>query len=77
LLSFLLVEKIIWKYFLRILGYCFNGLCPTIATQCEKIWGYGGTAAEKQCFEQFNAKGSINGHCGTDKEGNYIKCENE
>lgn len=58
-------------------GYCFNGLCPTLSTQCEKIWGFGGLAADKQCYDQFNSKGSINGHCGTDQAGHYLKCEPE
>lgn len=58
-------------------GYCFNGVCPTLTQQCERIWGYGAGSADKQCFEQFNSKGSINGHCGTDPSGNYLKCEPE
>ncbi|GLG96971.1 uncharacterized protein GBIM_03833 [Gryllus bimaculatus] len=58
-------------------GYCFNGLCPTLNIQCEQIWGYGGIAADKQCFDQFNSKGSINGHCGIDTSGQYVKCEPE
>ncbi|XP_062701402.1 uncharacterized protein LOC109422898 isoform X9 [Aedes albopictus] len=58
-------------------GYCFNGLCPTTAAQCERIWGYSGTGADRVCYEQFNSKGSINGHCGKDASGNYVKCEPE
>nr|CAD7266371.1 unnamed protein product [Timema shepardi] len=51
-------------------GYCFTGVCPTLNIQC-------GTAGDKQCFEQFNSKGSINGHCGVDSNGQYSKCEPE
>uniref|UniRef100_A0A1B0CAS2 Uncharacterized protein n=2 Tax=Lutzomyia longipalpis TaxID=7200 RepID=A0A1B0CAS2_LUTLO len=58
-------------------GYCFNGQCPTTAFQCEKMWGYGGTAADRQCYEQFNRKGTMNGHCGLDSNGEYKKCEPE
>lgn len=58
-------------------GYCFQGDCPTLNLQCEAIWGYGGAAADRQCFEQFNSKGSINGHCGRDPNEHYIKCEPE
>ncbi|KAL9881597.1 LOW QUALITY PROTEIN: disintegrin and metalloproteinase domain-containing protein mind-meld [Glossina fuscipes fuscipes] len=58
-------------------GYCFQGDCPTLNLQCEAIWGYGGAAADRQCFEQFNSKGSINGHCGRDTNDHYIKCEPE
>ncbi|XP_037027838.1 disintegrin and metalloproteinase domain-containing protein unc-71 [Bradysia coprophila] len=56
-------------------GYCFNGDCPTLTMQCEGIWGYGGTAADQQCYDQFNTKGSINGHCGVDASGHYKKCD--
>lgn len=45
--------------------------------QCEKIWGYGGSAADKQCYEQFNSKGSMNGHCGMDHAHQYVKCDPE
>ncbi|XP_049823271.1 disintegrin and metalloproteinase domain-containing protein 11 [Aethina tumida] len=55
-------------------GYCFNGNCPTLTLQCENIWGYGGIAADSECFEQFNSKGSINGHCGSDSNGRFLKC---
>ncbi|XP_031781121.1 zinc metalloproteinase-disintegrin-like NaMP isoform X4 [Nasonia vitripennis] len=58
-------------------GVCFNGICPALNLQCEQIWGYGGVAADKQCFEQFNSKGSINGHCGTEASGHFVKCEPE
>lgn len=37
----------------------------------------GGKAADNQCFEQFNSKGSINGHCGSDSSGRFIKCSPE
>ncbi|KMQ97432.1 adam 11 [Lasius niger] len=58
-------------------GSCFNGMCPALDLQCEQVWGYGGTVADQQCFEQFNSKGSINGHCGTDASGHFVKCEAE
>lgn len=58
-------------------GYCFNGTCPTVKLQCEQIWGYGTISADEQCFEQFNSKGSINGHCGTDASGHFVKCDSE
>ncbi|OWR48069.1 disintegrin and metalloproteinase domain-containing protein 12 [Danaus plexippus plexippus] len=58
-------------------GYCFAGQCPTLSTQCEKIWGPGANGADKECFEQFNSKGSMTGHCGKDSSGNFMKCETE
>lgn len=57
--------------------YCFNGFCPTLDNQCETIWGYGGVAADKQCFDQYNSKGSREGHCGNDASGALIKCSPE
>ncbi|CAH1154204.1 unnamed protein product [Phaedon cochleariae] len=58
-------------------GFCFDGVCPTLTLQCEHIWGYGGIAADDQCFEQFNSKGSINGHCGRGADGRFLKCAPE
>lgn len=58
-------------------GYCFAGQCPTLSLQCEKIWGPGTIGADRQCFEQFNSKGAVTGHCGKDSTGNYIKCDME
>ncbi|XP_024884938.1 disintegrin and metalloproteinase domain-containing protein 11 isoform X17 [Temnothorax curvispinosus] len=58
-------------------GHCFNGVCPALDLQCEQVWGYGGIGADQECFEQFNSKGSINGHCGTDSSGHLIKCDAE
>ncbi|KAK9501700.1 hypothetical protein O3M35_012376 [Rhynocoris fuscipes] len=59
-------------------GYCFNGLCPTLDIQCQKIWGYGGVAGDIECFKQFNSKGSFSGHCGYDSDKkSFIKCDNE
>ncbi|XP_048509375.1 disintegrin and metalloproteinase domain-containing protein unc-71 isoform X3 [Athalia rosae] len=56
-------------------GYCFDGFCPALNFQCQQLWGYGGVAADKQCFEHFNSRGSINGHCGTNADGHLVKCE--
>ncbi|KAI4494456.1 hypothetical protein M0802_008948 [Mischocyttarus mexicanus] len=57
--------------------HCFNGICPALNLQCKQVWGYSSVASDKQCFEQFNSKGSINGHCGTDASGHFIKCNSE
>lgn len=58
-------------------GYCFSGQCPTLDMQCEQIWGLGGKSADMRCFEGFNSKGAINGHCGSPAVGQYIKCAPE
>lgn len=57
-------------------GYCFNGECPTLDRQCENIWEFG-SSADQMCYDQFNTKGSINGHCGKDANGDFRKCELE
>ncbi|XP_030767435.1 disintegrin and metalloproteinase domain-containing protein 11 [Sitophilus oryzae] len=59
------------------LGKCFNGFCPTFTSQCEFIWGPGSIAAAPECFDMFNSKGSIHGHCGSDNMGNFLKCTPE
>ncbi|XP_011306245.1 disintegrin and metalloproteinase domain-containing protein 9 isoform X7 [Fopius arisanus] len=56
-------------------SFCFGGLCPDLNVQCTQVWGENGKAADMQCFEEFNSKGSINGHCGTDPAGHFVKCE--
>ncbi|XP_076251519.1 zinc metalloproteinase-disintegrin-like protein F1 [Rhynchophorus ferrugineus] len=58
-------------------GKCFNGFCPTFTSQCEHVWGTGSISAAQECFEIFNSKGSIHGHCGADPNGNFLKCTPE
>lgn len=31
-------------------GYCFDGSCPTLAQQCQALWGPGARAASDSCF---------------------------
>ncbi|XP_066151988.1 disintegrin and metalloproteinase domain-containing protein unc-71 isoform X6 [Euwallacea fornicatus] len=61
----------------RDMGKCVNGFCPTLTAQCEYIWGSGSIGSDEKCFEIMNTKGSIDGHCGSDYIGNYIKCKPE
>lgn len=63
--------------FIHTEGYCFNGDCPTLSMQCERVWGYAGIAADRQCYEQLNMVGSTNGHCGKDRSGHFKKCDLE
>ncbi|XP_054720727.1 LOW QUALITY PROTEIN: disintegrin and metalloproteinase domain-containing protein 11-like [Uloborus diversus] len=58
-------------------GYCFHGSCPTPDDQCEYLWGYGAVQSEFECFSQFNTQGSLNGNCGPDNQGGFIKCTEE
>ncbi|XP_044135141.1 zinc metalloproteinase-disintegrin-like MTP4 isoform X1 [Bufo gargarizans] len=32
-------------------GYCYNGKCPTLSSQCETYWGAGALAAPNSCYE--------------------------
>lgn len=58
-------------------GYCFHGTCPTLNSQCDYLWGYGAESSELECYKQFNTQGSLNGNCGTDSNGGFIKCSDE
>ncbi|GBM00031.1 hypothetical protein AVEN_259159-1, partial [Araneus ventricosus] len=58
-------------------GFCYHGNCPTPDNQCEYLWGYGAVASEQECFVRFNTQGSLNGNCGTDGRGGYVKCAEE
>ncbi|KAL5006683.1 hypothetical protein ScPMuIL_015489 [Solemya velum] len=56
-------------------GYCLGGICPTLAQQCQVIWGKDSKNADIQCFERFNPTGNFNGHCGKDENtGSFAKC---
>lgn len=37
----------------------------------------GAVQSEYECFEQFNTQGSLNGNCGPDNQGGFIKCTEE
>jgi len=58
-------------------GYCYQGRCPTANSQCSSIWGAGSKASELSCFHQFNAQGTMRGHCGIDGNGTHLKCSQE
>ncbi|KAL1788337.1 disintegrin and metalloproteinase domain-containing protein 8 isoform X2 [Sigmodon hispidus] len=53
-------------------GYCFDGRCPTLTEQCQKLWGPGARAATDSCFT-YNIPWGCNGNiyssrmnrCGT------------
>ncbi|XP_039108350.1 disintegrin and metalloproteinase domain-containing protein 8 isoform X3 [Hyaena hyaena] len=31
-------------------GYCYNGVCPTLAQRCQDLWGPGSRAAMERCY---------------------------
>ncbi|KAM3927351.1 zinc metalloproteinase-disintegrin-like halysase [Leptodactylus fuscus] len=47
-------------------GYCYNGKCPTLRSQCETYWGSGSVPAEKSCYDTSRAScpQSRYGQCG-------------
>ncbi|KAM3924701.1 zinc metalloproteinase-disintegrin-like halysase [Leptodactylus fuscus] len=47
-------------------GYCYNGKCPTLRSQCETYWGAGAVPAKKSCYEpsQYTCSMSRYGQCG-------------
>ncbi|GIX84798.1 disintegrin and metalloproteinase domain-containing protein 33 [Caerostris extrusa] len=51
------------------LGYCFQGQCPLLKTQCQDIWGEDAENANAACYERLNILGTPNGNCGFDKRG--------
>ncbi|GIY72927.1 hypothetical protein CDAR_277442 [Caerostris darwini] len=59
------------------LGYCFQGQCPLLKTQCQDIWGEDAENANAACYERLNILGTPNGNCGFDKRGEIQKCEIE
>ncbi|KAL0970486.1 hypothetical protein UPYG_G00242700 [Umbra pygmaea] len=56
-------------------AYCYNGMCLTHEQQCVQLWGNGARPAHDACFQDVNAAGNAFGNCGTDGQGNYMKCE--
>ncbi|KAG8179956.1 hypothetical protein JTE90_015405 [Oedothorax gibbosus] len=57
------------------LGYCFQGSCPLLKSQCQNIWGDDSDSANSACFEKLNVLGTPNGNCGLDSRGDIHKCE--
>lgn len=42
------------------------------------FYGVGGVSSDRQCYEEFNTKGSMSGHCGMIEEAGtttYLKCD--
>ncbi|XP_063301602.1 zinc metalloproteinase-disintegrin-like lachestatin-2 [Pelobates fuscus] len=55
-------------------GYCFNGKCPTLQSQCSALWGPG-ARVDSSCFRH-NRRGNNYGHCQVSM-GNYQSCAPE
>ncbi|KAM4675826.1 zinc metalloproteinase-disintegrin-like protein H3 [Discoglossus pictus] len=53
-------------------GYCYNGKCPTMQSQCASLWGPRALEAANSCFKM-NTRGTSYGHC-LQVDGKYIPC---
>ncbi|KAM4749093.1 zinc metalloproteinase-disintegrin-like VLAIP-B [Rhinophrynus dorsalis] len=54
-------------------GYCYNGKCPTLQSQCSVLWGAGSTAGSEFCFN-YNSRGTEYGHCKQSSQDSYTAC---
>ncbi|XP_018421288.1 PREDICTED: zinc metalloproteinase-disintegrin-like crotastatin [Nanorana parkeri] len=43
-------------------GFCYNGKCPTLESQCQSMWGAGATIGQDLCFG-YNRRGTNYGYC--------------
>ncbi|XP_072354083.1 disintegrin and metalloproteinase domain-containing protein 12-like isoform X2 [Scyliorhinus torazame] len=57
--------------------FCGNGICQSADDQCKDIWGPRAVSAENICYKITNNQGNEFGHCGKDKNDQYIKCTPE
>ncbi|XP_078227418.1 disintegrin and metalloproteinase domain-containing protein 33 isoform X25 [Callithrix jacchus] len=55
-------------------GYCWDGTCPTLEQQCQRLWGPGSHPAPEACFQVVNSVGDTHGNCGQDSEGHFLPC---
>ena len=59
-------------------GYCFNGQCPTMRSQCKEVWGHKASPGDVACYQKFNMGGTQSGNCGTRPySGGFKPCEIE
>ncbi|XP_041650102.1 disintegrin and metalloproteinase domain-containing protein 15 isoform X3 [Cheilinus undulatus] len=57
-------------------SYCYGGVCASMNTQCQLLWGPNATSAPPVCFSSVNKKGNKFGNCGQFANGSYIPCGN-
>ncbi|XP_076842821.1 disintegrin and metalloproteinase domain-containing protein 12-like [Brachyhypopomus gauderio] len=55
-------------------SYCYSGVCASLDTQCQLLWGANSTRAPPVCFSSINKQGSKYGNCGQMSNGTYIPC---
>ncbi|XP_026172433.1 disintegrin and metalloproteinase domain-containing protein 15 isoform X3 [Mastacembelus armatus] len=57
-------------------SYCYGGVCASMHTQCQMLWGPNATIAPAVCFSSVNKQGNKYGNCGQLSNGSYIPCGN-
>ncbi|XP_042279019.1 disintegrin and metalloproteinase domain-containing protein 15 isoform X2 [Thunnus maccoyii] len=55
-------------------SYCYGGVCASMRTQCQMLWGPNATSAPAVCFSSVNKQGSKYGNCGQLANSSYIPC---
>ncbi|KAM9405602.1 disintegrin and metalloproteinase domain-containing protein 15-like isoform 1-T1 [Salvelinus alpinus] len=55
-------------------SYCYSGVCASLNTQCQMLWGPNSTSAPPVCFSSVNKQGNKYGNCGQMANGTYIPC---
>ncbi|XP_063054649.1 disintegrin and metalloproteinase domain-containing protein 12 isoform X3 [Engraulis encrasicolus] len=55
-------------------SYCYSGVCASLDTQCQVLWGANATRAPPVCFSSVNRQGSKYGNCGQLPNGSYVPC---
>ncbi|XP_070823311.1 disintegrin and metalloproteinase domain-containing protein 15 isoform X1 [Chaetodon trifascialis] len=57
-------------------SFCYGGVCASMQTQCQMLWGPNATAAPAVCFSSVNKQGNKYGNCGQLTNGSYVPCGN-
>ncbi|XP_078100608.1 disintegrin and metalloproteinase domain-containing protein 12 isoform X4 [Sander vitreus] len=57
-------------------SYCYEGVCASMHTQCQMLWGPNATSAPPVCFSSVNKQGNKYGNCGQLTNGSYLPCGN-
>ncbi|XP_035529009.1 disintegrin and metalloproteinase domain-containing protein 12 [Morone saxatilis] len=57
-------------------SFCYGGVCASMHTQCQLLWGPNATSAPAVCFSSVNKQGNKYGNCGQLTNGSYIPCGN-
>ncbi|XP_028254716.1 disintegrin and metalloproteinase domain-containing protein 12 isoform X2 [Parambassis ranga] len=57
-------------------SYCYGGVCASMNSQCQMLWGPNATSAPAVCFSSVNKQGNKYGNCGQLTNGSYIPCAN-